>query len=160
MKAGSITIDLAAPAGGNIETTLPDERVVTENGVICMGPTNIVSNMAQSASTLLGNNMTNYIKLLHNNDLEEHPVLRSTCVMKNGVILPKYEEPVRSVKNVETEKEDVKVVETDPKVLAQKNALFATQKTGGALAVCSMFPHIPQGFCPFHLARSQYGKKC
>ena len=32
MKAGSITVDLAAEAGGNIETTVKDEKFVTPNG--------------------------------------------------------------------------------------------------------------------------------
>lgn len=32
MKAGSVTVDLAAEAGGNIETTVKDEKFVTPNG--------------------------------------------------------------------------------------------------------------------------------
>jgi len=34
MKAGSVTVDLAAEAGGNIETTVPDQKFITENGMI------------------------------------------------------------------------------------------------------------------------------
>ena len=32
MKPGSVTVDLAAEAGGNIETTMKDQAIVTENG--------------------------------------------------------------------------------------------------------------------------------
>ena len=32
MKAGSVTVDLAAETGGNIETTVKDELFVTDNG--------------------------------------------------------------------------------------------------------------------------------
>jgi NAD(P) transhydrogenase len=32
MKAGSVTVDLAAETGGNIETTVKDEAIVTDNG--------------------------------------------------------------------------------------------------------------------------------
>ena len=33
MKRGSVTVDLAAEAGGNIETTVANEKVITDNGV-------------------------------------------------------------------------------------------------------------------------------
>lgn len=36
MKPGSVTVDLAAEAGGNIETTVKDEVFVTEN--VCSSP--------------------------------------------------------------------------------------------------------------------------
>lgn len=32
MKAGSVTVDLAAANGGNIASTVKDEVVVTDNG--------------------------------------------------------------------------------------------------------------------------------
>ena len=32
MKPGSVTVDLAAVAGGNVETTVMDEAIVTDNG--------------------------------------------------------------------------------------------------------------------------------
>ncbi len=33
MKAGSVTVDLAAETGGNVETTVKDEAIVTDNGM-------------------------------------------------------------------------------------------------------------------------------
>lgn len=92
MKAGSITVDLAAEAGGNVETTVADEMVVTPNQVVCVGATDLPSKMATSASTLLGNNVTNFIKQLTKGDLE-NPVLRSTCVVHEGVRLEPYAPP-------------------------------------------------------------------
>ena len=32
MKPGSVIVDLAAPAGGNVEGTVRDEKIITENG--------------------------------------------------------------------------------------------------------------------------------
>jgi NAD/NADP transhydrogenase alpha subunit len=32
MKPGSVTVDLAAEAGGNIGTTVKDEAIITDNG--------------------------------------------------------------------------------------------------------------------------------
>ena len=37
MKAGSVTVDLAAETGGNIGTTVKDQCVMTPNGVKCIG---------------------------------------------------------------------------------------------------------------------------
>ena len=51
MKPGSVTMDLAAKAGGNIETTVAD-KVVNLNGVTCIGHTNVESMIASTASTL------------------------------------------------------------------------------------------------------------
>jgi NAD/NADP transhydrogenase alpha subunit len=33
MKPGSVIVDLAAERGGNCDLTVPDERIVTDNGV-------------------------------------------------------------------------------------------------------------------------------
>jgi NAD/NADP transhydrogenase alpha subunit len=37
MKPGSVTVDLAASAGGNVATTVADELITTKNGVKCIG---------------------------------------------------------------------------------------------------------------------------
>ena len=36
-KPGSVTVDLAAEAGGNIETTKPNETYVYGQGITCIG---------------------------------------------------------------------------------------------------------------------------
>jgi NAD(P) transhydrogenase len=43
MKAGSVTVDLAAEAGGNIETTVRDQKIVTENGIVLIIHTSQIS---------------------------------------------------------------------------------------------------------------------
>lgn len=57
MKPGAVIVDLAAERGGNCELTEPDERIVTENGVIVIGYTDFPSRMAAQASTLYANNI-------------------------------------------------------------------------------------------------------
>jgi len=57
MKPGSVIVDLAAEKGGNCELTRPDERVVTDNGVIVIGYTDFPSRMATQASTLYASNI-------------------------------------------------------------------------------------------------------
>jgi H+-translocating NAD(P) transhydrogenase len=61
MKSGSVTVDLAAEAGGNIETTVKDEVIVTDNGVTCIGYTNLPSRMGSQASSLYSNNISKFL---------------------------------------------------------------------------------------------------
>ncbi|MFC3568923.1 Re/Si-specific NAD(P)(+) transhydrogenase subunit alpha [Paracoccus sp. TOH] len=57
MKTGSVIVDLAAERGGNCDLTVPDERIVTENGVVIVGYTDFPSRMGAQASELYGNNI-------------------------------------------------------------------------------------------------------
>ena len=57
MRPGSVIIDLAAEAGGNVDLTRPDEEV-THNGVTIIGPTNLPSSMPYHASQLYARNVT------------------------------------------------------------------------------------------------------
>ena len=57
MKPGSVVVDLAAEAGGNIETTKPGE-LYKYNEVTHIGYTDLPSQLATQSSTLYGNNIS------------------------------------------------------------------------------------------------------
>jgi NAD(P) transhydrogenase subunit alpha len=57
MKPGSVIIDLAAERGGNVEGTIADEKVVTDNNVTIIGYTDFPSRMASQASSLYSTNI-------------------------------------------------------------------------------------------------------
>jgi NAD(P) transhydrogenase len=61
MKAGTVCVDLAAAAGGNIATTSADQKVVTPNGVTCIGYTDLNSRLATTSSSLYANNQLKWI---------------------------------------------------------------------------------------------------
>jgi NAD(P) transhydrogenase len=61
MRRGSVTVDLAAANGGNIETTVMDEAIVTPNGVTCLGFTNLNSRLADTSSTLFARNQAAFL---------------------------------------------------------------------------------------------------
>ncbi|CAM9384153.1 unnamed protein product [Heterosigma akashiwo] len=61
MKAGSVTVDLAAESGGNIAATRCDEVYTTPNGVTCVGYSNMASHLANTASFLLANNFAKLV---------------------------------------------------------------------------------------------------
>ncbi|KAL7447544.1 hypothetical protein ACHAXM_010822 [Skeletonema potamos] len=61
MKAGSVTVDLAAETGGNIETTVKDEKIITDNGVTCLGYTDLASRLPTTSSSLYSNNISKFL---------------------------------------------------------------------------------------------------
>ncbi|RJL12113.1 Re/Si-specific NAD(P)(+) transhydrogenase subunit alpha [Paracoccus siganidrum] len=61
MKPGSVIVDLAAEKGGNCDLTVPDERIVTDNGVTIIGYTDFPSRMGAQASELYGNNVRHFM---------------------------------------------------------------------------------------------------
>ena len=61
MKPGSVTVDLAAEQGGNIETTQKNEVITTANGVTCVGYCDLPSRLPTQASTLYSNNISKFL---------------------------------------------------------------------------------------------------
>jgi H+-translocating NAD(P) transhydrogenase subunit alpha len=59
MKAGSVIVDMAASAlGGNVEPSVPDDTIVTDNGVIIIAPTNLPATMPGGASGFYARNIS------------------------------------------------------------------------------------------------------
>ena len=69
MRPGSVIIDLAAERGGNCDLTKLDEEVI-HKGVLILGPSDMASWSAQSASQMFGNNLVTLIRHLTNDDAE------------------------------------------------------------------------------------------
>jgi NAD(P) transhydrogenase subunit alpha len=64
MRSGSVIVDMAASAlGGNVESSKPDETVITANGVTILAPTNLPATMPAGASQFYARNIANF--LLH-----------------------------------------------------------------------------------------------
>src|SRR5512140_890695 len=64
MKPGSVIVDMAASAlGGNVELSKADEKVVTENAVTILAPTNLPATMPAGASQFYARNLSAF--LLH-----------------------------------------------------------------------------------------------
>jgi len=59
MKAGSVIVDMAASTlGGNVELSIPDDTIVTENGVTIIAPTNLPATMPGGASGFYARNIS------------------------------------------------------------------------------------------------------
>ena len=64
MKSGSVIVDMAAANGGNVEGTVADRAVVTDNGVTIIGYTDLAGRLPTQASQLYGTNLVNLMKLM------------------------------------------------------------------------------------------------
>jgi len=89
MKPGSVVVDLAAEAGGNIETITPGE-VTVYNNVTHIGYTDLPSRLPTQASTLYSNNLAKLLlsmgdgKENFNLDMADD-VVRGSIVLNKGV---------------------------------------------------------------------------
>jgi NAD(P) transhydrogenase subunit alpha len=73
MRPGSVIVDLAADAGGNVEGTVSGERVES-HGVTIIGATNLARTLAAEASALFARNLYNFLSAFWDQD-QGRPVL-------------------------------------------------------------------------------------
>ncbi|MFD6905985.1 Re/Si-specific NAD(P)(+) transhydrogenase subunit alpha [Streptomyces sp. NPDC060077] len=93
MKRGSVVVDMAAAQGGNVEGSVKDEVVVTDNGVTIIGYTDLPARLPAQSSQLYSANLVNLMKLLTPAkdgrvalDLED-TVQRGLTVVHDGEVL-------------------------------------------------------------------------
>ncbi len=84
MKPGSVIVDMAAGQGGNVAGSVAGERVVTANGVVILGYTDLAGRLPTQASQLYGQNLVNLLKLL-TPEKDGRLVLDHTDVVQRGV---------------------------------------------------------------------------
>merc|ERR1719228_334711 len=88
MKPGSVVVDLAAEAGGNIETIKPGE-VYSYNNVTHIGLTDLPSRLPTQASTLYANNISKLLLSMQGSKDHYHldmadDVVRGSIVLNKG----------------------------------------------------------------------------
>ncbi|MGQ7245717.1 Re/Si-specific NAD(P)(+) transhydrogenase subunit alpha [Halomonas sp. V046] len=132
MKPGSVVIDLAAEKGGNCDLTVPNERVVSDNGVVIVGYTDFPSRMATQSSLLYATNIRHMLtdltpekdgKIDHN---MEDDVIRGSTVTHQGDIT--FPPPPPKVKAIAAAKPKPKEKEPTPEERkAAEHAAFVAQ---------------------------------
>ncbi|OBJ47807.1 Re/Si-specific NAD(P)(+) transhydrogenase subunit alpha [Mycobacterium asiaticum] len=90
MKPGSVIVDMAAANGGNVEGTVKDQKIVTDNDVTIIGYTDLAGRLPAQSSQLYGTNLVNLLKLMTPEkdgqlvlDFDD-VVQRSMTVVRNG----------------------------------------------------------------------------
>ena len=91
MKPGSVLIDLAVEAGGNVEGAKSGEVVVTPNGASIVGIANLPGRIASDASSLYSKNLLAFVGLLLKDgavalDLEDE-ILKAAVVTHGGAVV-------------------------------------------------------------------------
>ena len=147
MKDGSVVVDLAAEAGGNIATTVPGELSV-HKGVTNIGYTDLPSRLPTQSSTLYGNNISKFLLSIGEKghfhiDLEDE-VVRGSLVLKDGEKMwpppPPKEVPQPEQRPVPVVKAEVVEVKADPFNTTLKQALMYTGGLGSILGLGVIAP--------------------
>jgi len=92
LAPGSVIVDLAVDAGGNVEGSRPGEVVTTPNGVKIMGHVNMPSRIPVDASQLYARNLLNFLTLLVDKDGKlkidtADEIVRATLLTENGAVV-------------------------------------------------------------------------
>jgi NAD(P) transhydrogenase subunit alpha len=151
MKPGSVIVDMAAAQGGNVAGSEPGKKIVTKNGVIILGYTDLPSRLPAQSSQLYGTNLVNLLKLLTPAkdgktviDFED-VVQRSVTVVKSGDIT--WPPPPVQVSAAP-------VAKAEPVVIPEKKKMSAATKGAAIAAGLAAFiaiialspPPLPQHF--------------
>ena len=84
MRAGSVIVDLAADAGGNVEGTVNGEQVV-RHGVTIIGASNLARTLAADSSALFARNLYNFLSAFWDKE-------------QGGPVLPDDDEIVKGIR--------------------------------------------------------------
>src|SRR3954464_3096363 len=85
MRPGSVIVDMAADAGGNVEGTVAGETV-QRHGVTVIGATNLARSLAADASALFARNLYNFVSAFWDKD-QNKPVLPDDDELVRGIRL-------------------------------------------------------------------------
>lgn len=89
---GSVIVDLAVEAGGNVEGSRANEIVTTPNGVKIIGHINMPSRIAADASQLYARNLLSFLTLLVDKDNKikidtADEIIKTTLLTENGAVV-------------------------------------------------------------------------
>jgi len=92
LAPGSVVVDLAVEAGGNVEGSRLGEVAATPNGVKIIGHANMPSRIPVDASQLYARNLLNFLTLLVDKDgrLKIDPgdeIIKATLLTENGAVV-------------------------------------------------------------------------
>lgn len=142
MKPGSVVVDLAAERGGNCDLTVPDQKVVSDNGVTIIGYADFPSRMAAQSSALYANNVRHMLtdltpgkdgRIVH--DMEDD-VIRGATVAFDGAIT--YPPPPPKIAAIAAQKPKAKVKEPTPEERRAAEALAFKAQTRNQLALLAV----------------------
>ncbi|XP_027843288.2 NAD(P) transhydrogenase, mitochondrial-like isoform X1 [Aphis gossypii] len=146
MKPGSVVVDLAAEAGGNIETTRVGE-IYTYNDVVHIGITDLPSKLPSQSSSLYSNNISKFLLTIGSDkhfwiNLEDE-VIRGSIVLKSGVLLwpPPPPPQLEILKESKVVSKQVEIIPVDHLQKHLKDSLAVSTGLGSLLAFGAISPN-------------------
>ncbi|XP_013771968.1 NAD(P) transhydrogenase, mitochondrial-like [Limulus polyphemus] len=148
MKPGSVIVDLAAEAGGNVATIKPGE-VSVYNDVIHIGYTDLPSRLPTQSSTLYANNISKFLMSIgsknhYHIDLEDE-VVRGSIVLQEGKLLwpppPPKVEPIQEAAQPPVAVEKPKPPEPNYFNITLKDSLKYTSGLGVLVGLGTLSPN-------------------
>ncbi|EFA03278.1 NAD(P) transhydrogenase, mitochondrial [Tribolium castaneum] len=147
MKPGSVIVDLAAEAGGNVETTKPGE-VYSLNDITHIGLTDLSSRLPTQSSTLYANNVSKFLLSMgeknHFRINLADEVVRGSIILQEGKLLWPPPAPVGPPPPPPVKKTETKVQETvaeSPLMATVKDSLLCTTGIGTILGLGVLSPN-------------------
>ncbi|MEL6518651.1 MAG: Re/Si-specific NAD(P)(+) transhydrogenase subunit alpha [Pseudomonadota bacterium] len=142
MKPGSVIVDLAAERGGNCELTVPEEKIVTDNGVTIVGYTDFPSRMAAQSSMLYSTNIRHMMTDLTpekdgvvNHNMDDDVIRGATATYAGEITFPPPPPKVQAIA-AQPKKEPPKELTAEEKRAAEAAAFRKQTMTQvGLLAV-------------------------
>ena len=157
MKPGSVIVDLVAERGGNCDLTIPNEKIITENGVTIVGYTDFPSRMAAQSSTLYATNIRHMMadltpqkdgQIVH--DMEDDVIRGATATFGGSVTFPP---PAPKVQAIAAKPKEIIPERTAEEIRADEIAAFKqTTKnqvmllTFGGAALLAVGAYAPASF--------------
>ena len=142
MKPGSVVIDLAAEKGGNCDLTKPDERVVSDNGVVVIGYTDFPSRMATQSSLLYATNIRHMLTDLTpekdgviNHNMEDDVIRGATVTHQGEVTFPPPPPKVKAIGAAKPKKKEKEPTPEEKKAAEHAAFKAQTKRQIGLLAV-------------------------
>lgn len=132
MKPGSVVVDLAAERGGNCDLTVPEQSIISENGVTVIGYTDFPSRMAAQSSALYATNIRHMLadltpgkdgQIVH--DMNDDVIRGATVACQGEITWPP---PPPKVQAISAQRPREKAPELTPEERrAQEAAAFKSQ---------------------------------
>ena len=93
MKPGSVIVDIASDAGGNVAATKPGEAITTANGVKVLGYSNWPGRIAGASSALYARNLLTFLTTFWDKEgkkpklVEEDEIVKGVALTRGGAVV-------------------------------------------------------------------------
>ncbi|ULR47046.1 Re/Si-specific NAD(P)(+) transhydrogenase subunit alpha [Rhizobium sp. K102] len=155
MKPGSVVVDLAAERGGNCDLTVPEQKIISDNGVTIVGYTDFPSRMAAQSSTLYSTNVRHMMTdltpnrdgvIVHN--MEDDVIRGATIALKGEITYPPPPPKIQAIAAQKPKEKPKQLTPEEKKAAEAAGFRSATRNQVGLLIVGGLLMLLIGAFAP------------